>query len=277
MTSLIAWVGIDSRRVSSLYIATDSRLTWAPLPGKWDQAKKTFACSRSPDAFGYVGDACFFSVVVGQLVVAIDHGIIFGLGGGHEEKRAAVQASLAKASESYPLPFEDQTGVVHISRCGEGGSASYSVNSYYVRGPGRVVASTTPIPAESAVVAAEGSGRLVVSTWQKYWQNSDVKKTSRAVFSAFCDAIRSEGDPRSGGAPQLVGLYPNWPPRTYGIVFGGLRFFQGVRVDDASLKEGDALAELEWRNELFERCDGLTMKPLPEAQRHARPADLRQP
>jgi len=43
MTLVVAWIGVDSRKVSSAYIATDSRITW---PGasvnKYDNAKKLY-------------------------------------------------------------------------------------------------------------------------------------------------------------------------------------------------------------------------------------------
>ena len=33
-------------------------------------------------------------------------------------------------------------------------------------------------------------------------------RTARGIFSSFCDALSGGTDPHSGGAPQLVGLYP---------------------------------------------------------------------
>jgi hypothetical protein len=51
-----------------------------------------------------------------------------------------------------------------------------------------------------------------------------------------------------------------------GVIFEDQRFVEGV-----SLPVGEGLNLIEWRNRLFERCDGQTMSILPEAQRQPRP------
>jgi hypothetical protein len=82
-----------------------------------------------------------------------------------------------------------------------------------------------------------------------------VGRTSRAVFSAFCDSFRSGTDSFSGGAPQLVGLYRKGVGESFGIIYQNARYLFGVPAgpDEA------ALMALEWRNELFERCDVLSL------------------
>jgi hypothetical protein len=56
-------------------------------------------------------------------------------------------------------------------------------------------------------------------------------------------------DPRSGGPLQLVGLYRQGCGMHFGVIFQGKSYYRGV--DAISL----TLPDLEWRNELFERCD----------------------
>ncbi|MGH7752442.1 MAG: hypothetical protein ACREN5_06470, partial [Gemmatimonadales bacterium] len=95
---------------------------------------------------------------------------------------------------------------------------------------------------------------------------STVGRTSRTVFGALCDSIASGSDPASGGAPQLAGLYRVGSGQTFGVITAGKRYLLGLCVDDSP-----ALGGVEWRNELFERCDWETGTRLPEAQRHYRP------
>ena len=53
----------------------------------------------------------------------------------------------------------------------------------------------------------------------------------------------------------------------FGVIVDGQRCLRG-----AALSTDEATrAEVEWRNELFERCDPATMQRLPSAQPHARP------
>jgi hypothetical protein len=121
------------------------------------------------------------------------------------------------------------------------------------------------LPTESALVLAVGSGADVVTRWDDEWRRR-LGRTSRSVFSAFCDALRSKGDPRTGGAPQLVGLYRTGVAHTFGVISDGRRYVCGLAVPESS-----AVESLEWRNELFERLDGRTLELLPGAQRQPRP------
>ena len=43
MTTLIAWVGVDSQRIGSVYIASDSRITWMDYGDCWDSTQKVFS------------------------------------------------------------------------------------------------------------------------------------------------------------------------------------------------------------------------------------------
>jgi hypothetical protein len=104
--------------------------------------------------------------------------------------------------------------------------------------------------------------------YKKYWE-SENKKTSRALFHCFNDSLQNIQDICCGGAPQLVGLYCIGNARHYGIIYKGKRYFQGLHVDNIK-----NYANIEWRNELFEICDGSTMKMKTGAQRQPNPLAL---
>ena len=61
MTSLLAWVGVDSRHLSSIYLASDSRISWGDV-ANWDFGRKLFASTKYPEIIGYVGDVLFPSL-----------------------------------------------------------------------------------------------------------------------------------------------------------------------------------------------------------------------
>jgi hypothetical protein len=122
---------------------------------------------------------------------------------------------------------------------------------------------------KSAIVAVYGSGEESVKSSLERWEKSEVGRTSRSIFSAFCDSLSSTVDPRSGGAPQLVGLYRKGPAETFGVVYNAQRYLHGLCVD-----ESPWLGGVEWRNDLFERCDWKSGQRLEDAQRHARPRQL---
>jgi len=111
----------------------------------------------------------------------------------------------------------------------------------------------------------EGSGRLDVQHAYDAWQSGKSAGTSRAVFSAFCDAISVADDPGTGGAPQLAGLYRIRPGQLFGIVHNNQRYFAG-----AALTGTEQSSSVQWRNSLFEITDATRRRRVPGAQVHKR-------
>jgi hypothetical protein len=73
MTLVVSWIGIDSRKISSLYIASDSRISWGNQ-AKFDSGQKVFGCKNHPIIIGYCGDVLFPSIVINQLIDLADQG-----------------------------------------------------------------------------------------------------------------------------------------------------------------------------------------------------------
>jgi hypothetical protein len=268
MTSLIAWTGVDSRGPASFYLASDSRLSWS-RGVCWDHGRKLFNCLRSPDVFGYCGDALFPSLFLSQAVSLVDIHATTAASSARARHEAVVVAA-QKALNAYPVAQRRPFSVLHASREGGNMTSVFHVwrTDWSVEEGWRD--EELPLPTESVLVLAVGSGRKPVSTFDAAWRRSDVGRTSRAVFSAFCDALRSADDPFSGGAPQLVGLYRAGYAETFGVIYRNSRYMLGTEV---SAEIAGALTT-EWRNELFERCDSESMLVLQGAQRHARPKQL---
>ena len=121
------------------------------------------------------------------------------------------------------------------------------------------------MPKYSDLIFAYGSGTNIAAEFHSKWQASDVLRTSRAVFSAFCDAIGSGRDDASAGPPQLVGIYLRGFARSFGVIHDNSFYLNGMRIEEGKT------ANIEWRNSLFERCDS---DGKPNGQRHARPKKL---
>jgi hypothetical protein len=121
------------------------------------------------------------------------------------------------------------------------------------------------MPRSSARLHIAGSGAREVRNAERLWEKSDQGGTSRAVYSAFTEALAQGVDPHSGGAPQLVGLHRIGSGIRFGTVYQGKRYIAGARVT----QEAARIAHVDWFNELFERTDGARATRLLEAQRHA--------
>jgi len=82
MTTLIAWIvysatGERPELPRAIYVASDSRITWGSQARRWDAGRKVFNPSKAPHIFGYCGDVVFPSLVLGQVISAIDNNIMF--------------------------------------------------------------------------------------------------------------------------------------------------------------------------------------------------------
>src|SRR5262249_29160528 len=154
---------------------------------------------------------------------------------------------------TYPLSQRRELTVVYAGRVGSNMRSSFFVAETSWSPSAGWSRASLVLPPESGVVLARGSGHADFASPLKRWKDSEVGRTSRAVYSAFCDHLASGADPCSGGPPQLVALYRTGPAITFGLIYAGARRLSGARVPDGSIPE-----DLEWRDELFQRCNGHT-------------------
>lgn len=272
MTSLTAWLGADSRGPTSLYFASDSRISWGKDRRGWETGRKVFACQSSAEIFGFTGYILLPQSVITRVVDLIDRRVLPSLCDCSPSTRAETLAAVMRREvDSHLQPFEDDFSVFYAARQGEGmpPHATFHILEVYCNAARRSV-DVFPFeaPAESSMLVAHGTGAGAVRGWVNRWSLSDQGGTSRAVFSAFCDSLRSGEDPRTGGEPQLVGLYRQGHARQFGVVSTN-----GPSIGGMLHLPVDTRARIEWRDELFQRVEpsGRLKKA---AQRHSRPEKL---
>ncbi|HEY2392844.1 MAG TPA: hypothetical protein VGK22_16835 [Candidatus Angelobacter sp.] len=268
MTSLLAWVGIDSRGPASAYFASDSRITW-PGGGVWDYGRKLFACRRYPQIFGYCGDVLFPVQTIGQIIEMIDADLIANQGDSIETWVDRVVSLIGVALKNYPSTAKQAFDLLYCVRDGESLLAKFHFLQLTFKLVGAPVITRIPVPAQSGPVAILGSGTSAIKAQNQRWSTSDVGGTSRAVFSAFCDSLKSGDDLWSGGPPQLVGIWRESSPKTFGMIWNNRRYFYGTEVPKT-----EKLDNLRWYNELFEICDPFTLTRKESAQPQPRPRGL---
>lgn len=266
MTLLLSWLGVDSRGPASVYIASDSRISWGVF-GKWDYGRKVFGFKNHPDILGYCGDVLFPSQVLSQIIEIGDHGLLFDDKSSCKEKFEAIKEKVIQIFQSYPRNQKNiignYIGILHASR-------DYKKNFFchlieWQRGESWS-GKEAQFKDHSDKLMVLGSGKQeFLKKFEKYWE-SENKKTSRAVFHCFCDTLENIKDRYCGGAPQLVGLYRIDNARNFGVIKSQRRYLLGV--DITKMRNFD---RIEWRNDLFERCDGYSTKRLKGAQPQPNP------
>lgn len=267
MTLLASWVGVDSRKPSSIYIMSDSRISWGNK-AKYDYGKKVFSCKNSPDIFGYCGDVLFPSIIISQIIDLADEGLLFANNATCKEKSQAVMTKLIQSFKNYPSEVNGITAdSLQIIHCSRDTNANFYCNKIeWTKKTNKWSGKNIDFKTHSDKLFVVGSGAPeFLEKYKSYWK-SENQKTSRALFHCFTDTLTDIKDKHCGGAPQLVGLYRIGNGKSYGIIYNGKRYFQGIQIDNLNNFDN-----IEWRNELFEICDGNTMKIKNYAQKQPNP------
>lgn len=271
MTLIASFIGVDGKfprpKPASIYIVSDSRISWGDN-AKFDYGRKVFGCKNSPDIFGYCGDVLFPSIVLNQIVDIADQGLLFEPSSTCKQKFQAVVNKLIQIFNNYPKEVQSITAdtlqIIHASR--DENQMFFCQKMEWWKSTNKWTSGTVEFEDHSDKLFVLGSGRTEFLEKFKKYAESENQKTSRAVFHCFTDTLSTMTDKYCGGAPQLVGLYRIDNAKFFGIIHNKKRYLHGVQVDDLI-----NFNNVEWRNELFEVCDGITMKRNKDAQRQPNP------
>lgn len=267
MTTLICWAGADSRNIASLYIASDSRLTWGTPEISYDCGQKLFFSQKHLHAFGFSGDVTCASQLLHSLVFQIDNDYLKE-NISNKDNVEKIQQHLQKCFLNYPVQWKNEIkkslNILHISRINNGirvTDIDFYVNIFKFSSDDRCIVDIKNISPKSQLLHASGTGSIAFSDLNSQWSKFDPEnmRTSRSFFSAFCSSLNEKRDPFSGGSPQLLGLYRQGPIQNFGIIWNNRKYLGGVEVENFD--------NLEWRNETFERCDPKTKAVLNNAQK----------
>jgi hypothetical protein len=266
MTSLISWVGVDSRGVASLYLASDSRISWADS-GTWDYGRKLFASRRYPHIFGYCGDVLFPTQTLSQITEMLDDDLIAANPSDSIDRcTERVLAIVESAFKTYPAKAKRDFDILYSMREGEGMQSRFHLRQITFRATSSATVRPFKIPDQSGLIVVLGSGSDSVRARLDQWTTTEVGGTSRAVFGSFCDSLQSGHDSLSAGPPQLVGLRRKSTAKTFGIVWQKGLYYYGLQAALPTYQN-----RICWFNELFEICDPNTLERRADAQRHPRP------
>ena len=266
MTLLLSWVGKDSRKISSFYIASDSRISWNNST-KFDYSQKVFAFSKTPDILGYCGDVLYPTIIINQILSMGEDEILFKKEASRYERTNIIFDELKKKFNEYPSErvMTDSIQIIHASRDNQ---VDFLCNIFRWSSKIGWTINEEKIPDGSDKVIVLGSGKDEFYARYLDYLRSSNGKTSRALFQCLSHSLFEIKDLKCGGSPQLVGLYNKFNGQKIGIIYQNRRFFLGKEVN-----ESEMINNIEWRNELFERCDGKSKKILNGAQKQ--PNELR--
>lgn len=275
MTTLIAWAAIDNRETTAVYMASDSRISRGDS-GVWDSGRKIFASEKFPEILGYTGDALFCTQVLGQVVAFIDSCEALAGLTDLEKKYDYVQDLIVRAFKVYPTEFclpsfsilymtrvDKIWGACTFSWSADGGWAAKQVHhiplnwSDVQQGGQNIEAQTDTI-----LFSSDGSGGAKFRNFYKSskWLEK-LSLYSRSIFGAFVDFIDSGVDGKTGGKPQIAGIYRKFEAKKIGFTEGESRFLYGIQ-----LAPTDYGKNVRWVNATFENCESESGMRFADAQ-----------
>ncbi|PYI90223.1 MAG: hypothetical protein DME97_18230 [Verrucomicrobia bacterium] len=136
--------------------------------------------------------------------------------------RARLHDTLHTAYGKYASAFN----ILHAAREGVGLKSVFRLWIIRWSSARNWQVSEIQMPEYSKLLYEDGSGATALLIENANWQRSDVSKTSRAVFSSFCDALAVGKDPYSGGAPQLGGLFRKSEGKYFGVIYRNNRYLK---------------------------------------------------
>ncbi len=215
---------------------------------------------------GYCGDAFFPTQILSQVIDMIDAQLLCPEGHSSADCIASIVRTISESLKNYGANPKPNFSIIHAMRIGIKMQSRFEVHKVDFSHGNRGNPHFIKIPQDSGVLASIVSGQTAFDASMSKWRRSDVQATSRAVFSAFCDALRDGIDPLSGPPPQLVGLYRIGGGRAFGVVWNRHRYFYGTEV------AGDMSSRnIKWHNDLFELCDPATLERETGSQPQPRP------
>lgn len=264
MTLIASWIGVDDKKggkeVASIYLASDSRYTWGNS-GKFDYGIKVFGSTKFPEIFGFCGDVLFPSIILGQIIPQIDNGILLGASDNAGTKSNKIFSFIQTSLDTYPKGFLGESfTILHATRS----EKTFKLFKISYKANMQLRKDEISLGNISTKVFSGGSGS---SEFDKNWEIWESEKhndyrTSRAVYHCLFKTLKEIKDPRTGGRPQIVGLYRNKNARLFGIIENGKKYIYGKESS-----EDINSTSIEWRNENFERMNPETLKILEGAQR----------
>ena len=270
MTSLGVALAVDARGPCAMYIITDSRISWSN-GGHWDAGQKTFVSARSPDMFGFCGDAFFPPAIIHQIIGQVDCGVLFFEGTDSDGRHRLFVQILQQAIEQQSGTPIDSFSIFHGARDAEFMQSRFRLweTCALVNKKANIILWTDEekdlIEDHSYFAHLDGTGANYVKKRGREWIHTDAEGTSRAAIWSFCNTLHQGLDAYSGGAPQLVGIWRKGLARNFGFWWKRKPYLSGSEVPT-----GGPVNNVDWFNHRFERCDGLTGERRSGSARHAK-------
>ncbi|CAH0538558.1 hypothetical protein [Vibrio marisflavi] len=274
MTTLISWLTYDQRGPASLYVASDSRLSWGQQ-AYWDSGRKIYYSGKHALILGFCGEAMFCSQVMSQIVAYIDSCDVFEKTIASTSRFDLVYNLIKRSFGKYPVAFAlDSFKIIYATR-----ESPRNFHSYVIKWAKNKPKNQNwsyeklSLPLKTGLVESLGSGATSYKNhYQKLYSTSDISGLSRSFYSSLSTYIETNEDPLTGGAIQLAGLFNVGSAKAHGVIKGEQRYIYGMEIDPH-----DNINNVRWVNERFENCDGNSIQRKPDAQIQPLPKAIRNP
>lgn len=261
MTTLISWKGVDTHGISSIYIASDSRVTFSANVHS-DNCRKILVSTKHPLIFGYCGDVVYPLFHIGAILSLIDSFGISCIGNNFDDHCFSICSMLNSSSEEYFKSIKTESTIIFVEREFIGMDSIFRMCKFkFING--KYINEKIDIESSSPLIFAGGSGGIMYT--DLYYDKFRANSVSREVFWALCSFIKSGVDKNTGGSPQLAGLFKKGSAVPHCVVWNDSLYFCGTDIN--SIQHHSFFEGIKCVNENFELCNPITKNLKEGAQR----------
>lgn len=272
MSVLVVWRNIVNGRVTSVYMASDSRFSFGQH--HFDHGKKVFACKNDASLFGYCGGVEYATYIIQSVVDLIEAGVLYKKNDTCEERIKIVADKIEKLWGHFiGIVSACTTTIIYCTtESSTKKSRIYKISisekgqcSYKELDCEDIKSNNSTDFIQYCVI---GSGKEAFNKEYARYKGlcTDEKNkfayiTSRVMFQVLSKIIKEANSKNDyGGFPQLAYIYNNRRSRTKlcGVIYNDECYLGGCSVEIAI--NNDFADTLKWYNENFELCNPHTKK-----------------
>lgn len=230
MTLIVSWIGVDDKKegksIASIYLASDSRYSWGAKTG-YDYGQKVFGSANFPEIFSFCGDVLFPMAVIIQIISQIDSNVLLNTTDSANAKKVKIFNYLESSLQSYPKQqMASGFTILYATRVDK----TFSLFRYFYSKKLECEEITLPNISTKIYSGGSGSKEFDANWLQCNHEKNNNHRTSRAVYHCLSETLKNITDSRTGGLPQVVGLFRIENARFFGIIEDNKRYIFGKEV-----------------------------------------------
>jgi hypothetical protein len=255
MTTIAAFATI-SNTSKKVYILSDSKITWTHegnITHSFNDSNKLFPFINSGDVLAYAGESTFNLSTLSKIKNQLEFSYHFKTSVDPNYKKNLILTFLNNSIKDYPKSTLLRTSIILYFTAVNNNIYGFK---FYIDSTDKFISVPINIPVRTGFIISEGSGEIAFQNLLPDYIR-EYGNTGYSIFFAFVNHVKSNIDPKTGGAPQIVQLDSRGRVKPIGIFDEGKITLLG---EENSFWQNEH--DIELRSIYFELIDSKTLTKL---------------